>query len=229
MMKRLLLVLGLVAWIGYAFAGKTTQFFYAFPTFYGVVTNVTSVYFFGDDGSATQGALVQTGADVADTTNLTECIEEAVSGLSSVTLGSASTNLTLSCEFAPSDVNKSAPTVSYPSSMNPGSPPADGELIVITNDSDNWKITVTVSGDVPGFGDVYVRPAYVKSDHSIADKNNTGWKSLTGGGQVFTNADAYSTTYRFVYAIPMLFKMTITEPAASPRQQFTVTWNAANL
>lgn len=236
-MKRLLLVLAAVTLAGASFAASSkSTFYYQFPTFYGVITNVSSVYFFTDDGSATPGAIEQTGLKVASIAELETCFQNAVNAFNNnlTITSSPSAYLPLNCEFAPTDVNKGSPSVTGYS--NAASTPTDGEVIVITNDTSNWQVKGNVSsGSAPDFGNVLVAPAYINRDNTLvyknSDRGSDSWITLDtlSNSQAFTNADAYTTNYYYVYAIPLVFKISIKQLTAPTTSSFEVTWDAADL
>ncbi len=265
MMKRLFLVLGafLVGASSLAAAESQTIFHFNFPKFAAVFTNVTDVYFFG--GSYSQTALgpdqdtnkrtVNSVDYYAATGNgLAKCIDDNLNLTSSTAVtvqNSAGTDTfsSITCYFAPNQVTKSGFTVSGYSS--PASPPTDGELLIITNtsnDSDSTDTDFVVwpslgsTTSVP-FGTLQAYPGYVKSDNTLSAFDEDGSSSTThdanwvdlpgsfsGSSPAFTNNVAFYTNYSLARVIPLIFRLKVDDVlslSASSQADVTIVWNAA--
>ena len=266
MMKRLFLVLSalLVGASSLAAAGSQTIFHFNFPKFAAVFTNVTDVYFFGSSYSQTalgpdqdtNKRKVNSVDYYAATGNgLAKCIDDNLNLTSSTTVtvqNSAGTDTfsPITCYFAPNQVTKSGFTVIGYNS--PASPSTDGELLIITNTSDDsdsadtdfvvWPSLGSSSPSVP-FGKLQAYPGYVKSDNTLSAFDEDGssstshdanWVDLPGSfsssSPAFTNNVAFYTNYSLARVIPLVFRLKIDNVlslSASSQANVTIVWNAA--
>ncbi len=237
MMKRLFLILGIMAFAGAALAASS-GFNFAYPYYAAVFTNVDSVDFF-TSASGSAGTLSDNSNYYeASAAGIAACLEDKAGSLptSYQINGSGGSAPTITCDFYPNAVaNNSSFRVGGYTSLSPAASSdedaTDGELLVITNSS-TFSVSASSTDSIPTGITPKVFAGYQASDKAVykSGGNSASAKNLAGFSA--NQSEAFNTEYSFAKIIPLVFYAevdvfsTAYQDPSSP-VTYTVTWNAS--
>ncbi|WP_457637336.1 hypothetical protein [Oceanithermus sp.] len=228
---KLLILAGALLSVG-ALAQSTGYNFY-FPAYAAIYTNVDQVDFFNST-VGTEGALYQnsvSGYYEGTAAGVLKCIDDNLSTFTGSSLdvsGSTSSTASITCNFAPDAVTKNT-TFSVTGYSNAGSPPTDGELLIITNSS-TFNVGVTVNSNGITDATIYAMAGYVDTTPSVQTNNSNGLVTSDVTNVAFTQDDAFDTQYTNAKVIPLVFYASVDVLSVgqiTTAQSADVTWTAS--
>jgi len=189
---------------------QSSKFNFAYPDYFYIFTNLNSETFnFFATSPGSKPGTASTTYGIATHDNLTACLDDLLASAPNVTASTSegTDQITGSCDFVATDTSTGSPSVDWGSTGEN----AEGAIIIVTNKS-SWaaaaKITTEFS-QVNGYVNLQLRTDSNTFTTLSTSAVNVG--SLNG-----SLSNAYYTNYKNVYAVPLQYKLVLTNPIAIP-------------
>jgi len=197
-----------------ALAANTTTFYFSYPQYLYVYTNLDlESFLFDKEEAGSNPGTYETEYGVATKPNLLTCLQKLSVPTPVTAQDTPGSQLiaTGKCDFVATDTEKNDDfKVDWGST---GEKP-DGALMVLTNASD-W--TASVEMTTP-FGDINDMVALqVRTDENTLNEVIAGDKIKVGSKSGTSMTNAYYTQYRNAYVIPLQYVMVLSNPFSIPK------------